>query len=569
MILAVGRHWGAAEAHLSFVVATQPDRAEAVYWLAVAKKNRGAVSEALELCRHAANLSPRNPLVLNELGLCLMAVNRPDQALEYFRRAVRASPTDGAFMCNLGMAQARLDLIYKARESFEEALRLDPSMVLPCVELATILETLNERLQSIRMLRSAIERHPVNFHLHTLLAHALANNGETKAAEDLYRRTMAADPASAQAYGLWLQQQGRFEESIACFERSLDADPVQGVSYYGLAEAKAFDTSGPSLIERGTAAMAAPGLDLKAKAYLCYALGRAYEHAHDYEQAMRYFELGNQSAYRVYNEGRPYSRADISNLNNRSMQLFSTLSRRSDRLDPISPIFIVGMIRSGTTLLDQIVSSHPDVKSAGEPVFWMREADRIRRLSDPTLPIGDLDEISERYLSELVVAAGNAPRITDKMPLNYAHLGLIHAAFPSAKIIHMRRNPMDTCLSIYTTYLGHGPNFAYDRDNIVFNYQEYLRLMSHWRSGIPANCLLEIDYEELVRDRESISRGVIEFSGLPWDEACLRYEENDTSIRTPSRWQARQPVYGSSVERWRRFEPWLGALLELRGVRHP
>jgi hypothetical protein len=165
--------------------------------------------------------------------------------------------------------------------------------------------------------------------------------------------------------------------------------------------------------------------------------------------------------------------------------------------------------------------------------------------------------------------AGPSERITDKQPLNYELLGLINIVFPKAKIIHIRRNPLDTCLSIYSTHFGGGPNFAYKQENIVFHYREYLRLMEHWRRVLPAEVFFEIDYEELVADKEGVTRQIIDFCGLPWDDACLRHNEKKSMVTTPSRWQARQPVYATSVEKWRHYEPWLGGLLELKDVRHP
>jgi tetratricopeptide (TPR) repeat protein len=569
VILAIGRNWAEADGHLSFVVAHQPNRPEALYWSSVAKKNLGQLAEAITLVERAAALNPRNSLVLNELGLCLMAANQPKPAEEAFRKAVRSSPTEGVYIANLGMAQARLDLIYKAKDSFEEAVRLAAELVQPYVELAAIYDTLAERQLAIEVLTKAVKHHPVDFQLHSLLAHAYANAGDRERAEELYRRTVEADPASGQAYGLWLQQEGRFEESIGCFLKSIQADPNQGVAYYGLAEAKAFDLEAGSLVELATPILDSPSLDVKARAYLGFALGRAHEQRREYEKSMGFYDLANDCAYRVYNEGRPYDRNEIARVNDLSISRFSPLAKRTPVKDAFDPIFIVGMIRSGTTLLDQIVSSHPNVASAGEPVFWQQEADRTRRLSVMELASLDAAAVASRYEAVLQGAAGSSPRITDKMPLNYAHLGLIHAVFPKAKIVHLRRSPMDTCLSIYTTFLGHGPNFAYRQANIVFNYLEYMRLMDHWRSILPTDVLMEIDYESIVRDREAAARDVIAFCGLDWDDACLRHESNETSIRTPSRWQARQPVYGSSIERWRNFEPWLGDLLQLKALQHP
>jgi hypothetical protein len=297
--------------------------------------------------------------------------------------------------------------------------------------------------------------------------------------------------------------------------------------------------------------------------YLAYALAKAYDHQGDDEKTIKAYDLANELAHRQFHEGRPFDRAVMAMLTDEAIVRYSP-APQPGASDSRTPIFIVGMIRSGTTLLDQIVSGHPDVRSAGEPVYWMREADRVRRLPNAERSAKAAQDLATNYLAALEAVTGPSPRISDKMPLNYAHLGLIHRIFPQAKLIHLRRNPMDTCLSIYTTFLGQGPNFAYDQSNIVFNYREYLRLMAHWRTVLPASIFMEVDYETLTEDKEAVARQIIAFCELPWSDECLRHDQNLSAIRTPSKWQARQPVYRTSVNRWRRYEPWLREILELR-----
>ena len=168
------------------------------------------------------------------------------------------------------------------------------------------------------------------------------------------------------------------------------------------------------------------------------------------------------------------------------------------------------------------------------------------------------------YSKLLAETSTETPKITDKMPPNFQRLGIIRMLFPKAKVIHCRRDPIDTCLSIYTTPLR-GSDFLYDRSNIVFAYQEYLRLMEHWRKVLESDFLFEVDYEALIADREPAIRDMVNFVGLEWDDACLSHEDNERAVTTPSRWQARQRLYSTSVERWRRFSPWLGEFKKLLG----
>jgi hypothetical protein len=220
------------------------------------------------------------------------------------------------------------------------------------------------------------------------------------------------------------------------------------------------------------------------------------------------------------------------------------------------------MPRSGTTLIERIVSSHPQVAGAGELGFWNAHA--------PALVDAPLDVIASRggavrgdYLHLLRTVGPEALRVTDKMPFNFLWVGLVHMVLPRARIVHCRRNPIDTCLSIYQTQFAQNWGFASDRADLAAYYRQYLRLMEHWRAVLPADRFAEVDYEDATRDPEATARRLVAFCGLPWDPACLSPERNPDAVRTASKWQARQPIYRTSVERWRSYEPWIGELRQL------
>jgi hypothetical protein len=218
------------------------------------------------------------------------------------------------------------------------------------------------------------------------------------------------------------------------------------------------------------------------------------------------------------------------------------------------------MPRAGTTLVEQIVSAHGQVGAGGELRFWSERA--AGQASGPPT-VDQAPAMARDYLALLRQLAPDAARVTDKNPFNFLRIGLIHTALPNARFIHCRRDPIDVCLSIYFTRFATPQPFAYDRGDLAFYYRQYERVMAHWRTVLPANRLLEIDYEELTANPEQHARRLIAFSGLDWDDACLAPERNQRVVKTASVWQARQPVYRTSVERWRNYEPWLGELASL------
>lgn len=221
------------------------------------------------------------------------------------------------------------------------------------------------------------------------------------------------------------------------------------------------------------------------------------------------------------------------------------------------------MPRSGTTLVEQILSAHRDVAAGGELAFWLQRRDALHAARTDPLDAGALSKAADDYLALLREIGPRALRVTDKNPMNFEALWLIRLALPRARVIHCRRNPIDTCLSIFFMNFGGKHDYAYDRGDLAFYYREYERLMQHWRAALPLDRFTEVEYETLVADPEEETRRLIAFCGLDWDDACLAPQRNGRAVKTSSQWQVRQPIYKTSVERWRRYEPWLGELREL------
>ncbi len=524
----------------------------------------GRYEQAITHLRKAIELDSSVAAIHHDLGVVYLTLERFEDALAAFRRATERAP-------DLISAHRHLAYVSEVLERDEEAcfalaavVRLEPSDHLSCARLAQIWLRRSHTEEAVAWFRkAAATAGPPRAAI--LLAHADMASGLMHAAEARLRDLIAAEPLLGEAFvalGQVLSETGRAEEAVTTLERGITLDPDMAAAWQTLATNKKFTKDDLELIGRMLDAVARPGVAPGQRQAVHFALGKAYDDIGDYTAATRHFDAGNalSGTHRRLDRTRLAKQTDL--MIRSSPPGF--LARRSDLgVADETPILIVGMPRSGTTLVEQILSSHPDVAPGGELGFWRQRANGgIGILGVDTKP-EVAGRLAQDYLAVLRTIAPDAPRVTDKMPFNFAHLGLIRQVFPQAMIVHCRRHPIDTCLSNYNTNFTAGFDFAADRDSLVFFYREYLRLMAHWRAVLPAERFYEVDYEALVADPEPGTRALVAACGLAWDDACLAPHLNQRQIKTASVWQARQPIYRSSVERWRRYEPWLGPLRAL------
>jgi hypothetical protein len=294
---------------------------------------------------------------------------------------------------------------------------------------------------------------------------------------------------------------------------------------------------------------------------LHFAAGKALDDLQDYAGAIRHFDAAN--AYRR-KLGRPFDRDELGAIVDTLLRLFTPEYFRefSKRGTDETPVLIVGLPRSGTTLVERIVSAHPQVAGGGEIVFWFDHGFAwLQTARDQLSEVGD--KLRAGYLRLLRSISADTLRVTDKNTFNWLWVGLVHLLFPNARIIHCRRDPIDTCLSMYTNALAYNWGFASDRGDLAAYYRLYLRMVAHWRAVLPSDRWLDVDYEAATVAPEPFARQLIAFLCLPWDPSCLRPEQNTDPVKTASQWQARQPIYATSVRRWKNYEPWLGELRDL------
>jgi tetratricopeptide (TPR) repeat protein len=388
--------------------------------------------------------------------------------------------------------------------------------------------------------------------------------GDTSGAEQWARNAVALDPASDAAHGTLaglLYAQGRFEEAEKSFEAALRLNPKAARCWHGLAECRTFSETDDAVLDRMRAVLQRGDLADDERMTMHFALGKVYDDCGDYAHAMEQFDAANRLRARGLKFDRTSFEALIDSTIRRFTREFIAANAALGTRDP-RPLFIVGMYRSGTTLVEQIVSSHPEIAAGGELTVWTPMDIEV----DPATGEFDRDRVQAaiaKYLSALQKIGPSAARVTDKMPFNFLRLGAIHALMPNARIIHCQRDPIDTCLSIYSNLFKSRVPFAASKADLAFCYQQYLRIMDHWRTVLPHEVFLDVQYERLIADREAETRRLIAFTGLAWNDSCLRPEENTRTIDTASARQARQPVYATSLRRGKRYEPWIGELRQL------
>jgi tetratricopeptide (TPR) repeat protein len=396
-------------------------------------------------------------------------------------------------------------------------------------------------------------------------ARALLTENRDQEAELVLRKTLAADPGNAMAHDLLgnlLSEFGRFDEARECFQRAIEIAPLLAGSYYELVRCRPVTSHDDGLLQRMEAGLATPGLEAAQRLRLHLAIGKAAEDLRDYALAMQNFDAADEVRRGLVQFDQAAFSIEVDRLIARCTPDWIARAPEVGSRDA-TPVLIIGMPRSGTTLVEQIVSMHPRARACGELNFWNERGVAWHRLGTGETEAPFLARAASDYLGVLRAISPKAARLTDKMPFNFLWAGLIHLAFPRAIFIHCRRAAADTALSIHQTFFHPGLAFPTGGAELVAYFHSYQRLVDHWRSVLPADRFIEVDYEELTRAPEPEIRRIIAACGLEWHDRCLRPECNPRAVNTPSKWQARQPIYRTSVERWRRYEPWLGPLRAL------
>jgi tetratricopeptide (TPR) repeat protein len=546
-----------------------PDFAEAHNNLGCAYRDLGQLEDAASSYRRALAIKPDFAVAHCNLGQALRLLTRFDEAAMHYRRAVEIQPDYVEAHTGLGNALQELGRLEDALVSHRRTLALQPNAAESYQALGNTFLDLLRLDDAEASYRQALALNPRIAEVHDRLGVTLRTKGRAAEAEASSRSALEINPNLVAAHisvAQLLSDKGQFGEAEDALQRAISIEPESATAWAGIAGLRRM-TAGDAAWAIEAQRIAAKPLPLRREAHLRFAIGKYFDDVKDFDQAFIHYRRANELS-KLY--APKHDRQQVAREFDRIIELQDRfwVDNASAAANPSSrPVLVVGMPRSGTTLTEQILSAHPGVFGAGEVSFWLGASTKFLSVqSDEGEVAGIINQLASAYLRLLNDQSADALRVVDKMPGNFQCLGLIRAALPNARIIHLQRNPIDTCLSIYFHDFNLTHTYANDLEDLAHFYNEYLRLMQHWHSALPVGAILDVSYEGLVEDQEAWSRKMIEFIGLPWDPRCLDFDTSDRAgregrtIMTFSKWQARQKISKSSVDRWRNYEKFIGPL---------
>jgi tetratricopeptide (TPR) repeat protein len=510
------------------------------------------------------------------LGILLAALQRPDEAMAHFEQALRLVPDDADAHRYLGDVLRAIHQHEAAIDRYRQALAIRPNDADLCSRLASVLQASGRSTEAIVVGERALALDPHAPDAHGTLGSAFMTLNRNEEALGHFAASLAVAGERAETHnniGVALQLLGRAEEAAAAYQQAVRLAPKSVMTHFNLASLKTFSVGDPRLAPLETLAKDADSLGEDDRIALDFALAKAFSDLDERARSFHHLREGNARKRRqiVYEE--PAIMGFFARI---SATFTPTLMRAKHGGDPsLLPVFIVGMPRSGTTLIEQILASHSAVFGAGEREdlnqavlahFGPRDAAANFPEALSTVTPERLRQFATHYLEGITESAPRARRIVDKMPLNFLFVGLIHLALPNARIIHAIRDPVDTCFSCFSLlFAGHQP-FAYDLGELGRYYRAYEALMAHWRSVLPHGVMIDVNYEDVVADLETQARRMLAHCDLDWQPQCLDFYKTPRGVRTASSTQVRQPIYRHALGRWRRYEEFLQPLLQALNV---
>ncbi len=574
-----GRH-DEAVASLRQAIALRPDLAAIHSNLGLALAKLKLFEEAVASHEIAIKLQPGFAAAHNNLGMALKELGQADEAVAGYEQAIKLKPDFAEAHFNLGNVLKELHRLGEAAASYRRSIDLNSGLSEAHFNLGQVLQMLGYGDDAVASFRHVIELRPDYAAGHTALANALRVIDRSQEALECYARATAIDPDDAEAHyshGTLLREMGSLEEAQAAFDRALAIDPHAIKTRLYLAKI-ATDTPNDGTIAEMEAMLSDSARSAADRTALLFALGTAEDKLGRYDEAFAHFLAANRLHHASVDYDEAKFRAQLERIRRVfTRQMFQHWAGGGSDSD--LPIFIFGAPRSGTTLVEQILASHPQIYGAGEWDYIGSLLDVVRVSSSPAarfpefvpaLTPEDLRRLGEAYVERLQGHAPTAQRITDKGLANYLYVGLIRLMLPKAKILHVVRNPMDACVSAFClSFVRNAVGFSYELGELGRHYRLYREMMDHWNQVLPQGCMLDVRYEDLVENMEGQTRRILDYCGLPWDDRCLAFYDAERAVRTASLTQVRQPIYRSSIARWQRYRAHLGPLIEALGPYAP
>jgi predicted Zn-dependent protease len=564
-----------AVAALRRAVALKPELPRA--WLALGDHLSAVGDLSGAQAAYATHLvhSVREPRLLQ--AAADLQANRIPEAEALLRDHLRGAPTDAPALRMLAETQARMGRIDEAESLLARCLELVPGFDAARHHYAMVLHRANKPVEALAEVDALLAKDPANAGYRNLRAVVLCRTGDYEAAIPVYEALVREYPHQARlwlSFGHALKTAGHSTRAIEAYREAARLEPRFGDAWWSLANLKTFRFT-PEDLATIRAQLARSELTPDDRLHLDFALGKALEDAGEYAASFEHYRRGNTQRVAMI----PWIAQDNTARVRKAIATYTPAflgQRAGSGSDARDPIFIVGMPRAGSTLVEQILSSHPDVEGTMELPDLLSMTKELRRRGEamgarhyhdvlPTLDIAEFRAIGEEYLDRTRIhRRAGAPLFIDKMPNNFQHVGLIHLALPNARIIDARRHPLACGFSLFKQQFARGQDFSFRLEDIGLYYRDYVALMAHFDAVLPGR-VHRVHYETMVEDTEHQVRRLLDYCGLPFDPACLRFFENDRPVRTASSEQVRQPIYREGLDQWRHYAPWLAPLEEALG----
>ena len=576
--------------------------ADAILMLGMIAHQQREFEVAVEHYQQFLRINPKHAQTHYKLGLVLEELGHTERAIGHFNQSITTEADNAAVHSQLADAYSKLQRWELAIKAYQQVLAIDASDVATIIKLGNVFFAAQVWTQAIPRYEQALAIQPDNILVHKNLGSSLHKVGQWQRALKCFEQALSLRPDYVDArfeLAQVLRELGRAEEALVHLEQLIDLNPADADALISLADTlrdlgqaelaierleqflRARPTCGAiyyhiSMIKPKQALIAAveklirdPELPNGDAIYCHFALGNLFKHGKSFDQAFSHFLKANT----LHRETFSYDPKENSLFIDRMIKVYSErFFQRKHGWGSASrlPVFIVGMYRSGSTLVEQILSSHALVHGAGElqaiPAVHFSIGLQLKYANPYPECMSLFDEkmaqeYSARYLQELALNNPSAVRITDKAPINFLQIGLIKSLFPDARIIHCQRNPLDSCISLLFHYFQN-QKYSFDLTELGQYYMDYQRIMSHWQKLFPGE-IFTVQYEDLVMDQERVSKQIIDYLGLEWDEKCLDFHNNERVVMTPSNIQVRQPMYKNSMNRWKPYEKHLQPLIEV------